>query len=281
MNGIVATGLCIHGDSMLMKQISEAETPDREENFELIREAKEGNQNAMNEVIIRNGKLVTKMLNKYSWLPEMKEDLLQEGLIGMQRAIREFDFDYNTAFSTYAVHWIQQAINAYISKNAGLITVPSYIRLRAGKIKALEKERDSLGQTPYTDSEIAEILGIREDDVASARLATMKVLSFDNYVNEDTDTTVEDMIPSDESDIGDRLTEQYTVKDAMEYIKDVLSEREYDMLKMRFGIGEYDKQMNYKEIGDSYGVSKQRAEKIINTALNKLGKNKTMQSFRI
>lgn len=264
----------------LEEQIIASEIPDRDENYALVKAVQNGDGDATTELMIRNGRLVLQMLKKYAWLPDMKDDLLQEGLLGIQKAAMDFSFDYDTAFSTYAVFQIRRYINNYINKNIGSVSIPGYIRLRAVKIKQIEAERTGAGLPPLQDAEIAEMLGITEDDVIATRLYARSVVSLDETMGDDGDTTIGDTVQSDDGDIVDVVTDREMFGHLMETVKAQLSEREFNMIKMKFGLGECNTETTYEEIGRYYNLTRQRAEQIINRALRRLKASKSVQSLR-
>lgn len=260
----------MHGSTSLVEIIAGAKTPETQENMELLKKAQNGDKSAMDEIVIRNGKLVLKYLKKYSWAAEMKEDLLQEGLIGIRKAVDRYNFDYDTAFSTYAMYWIQQSINEYISGNINPLAIPNYIRDRARKIKKMERERENNGLPMLTDGEIADMLGVAEEAVRDARMSAKPVVSFENPIGDDSGATLGDIIPSTDGDMADDLTQKQCMGYLIETIRKKTDEREFKMLEMRYGLGEYERPHTFKEIGDFFGISKQRTEKVMNTLLRRL-----------
>lgn len=269
-----------NGQSVLMQCILDAKTPTKNENIELVKAAKNGDKDALENVVIRNGKLVLMILRRYTWLTEIKDDLLQEGLMGVQRAVEEFNFDYETAFSTYAVYWIRQYINQYITKNGQTVSLPNYMIDRMRKIKKIEDERNSLGLSPLTDKEIAEQLGITEEEVIATKINTQVMVSLDDKLSEDNEATLGESIASDEANIEFDIVNKDTLQNFSKIIQECLSEREYDIIKRRYGIGEYEDAQTFSEIGEVYNLSKQRICQIEERAIKKLRKPKMLQALK-
>lgn len=256
--------------NILIQMILEAEIPTREENEHLVTLAKEGNKQAMEDILIRNGRLVLFVLKKYGWANDIQEDLLQEGLLGIRKAVEEFSMEYNTAFSTYAVFWIRQAIGAYISRNTRTIKLPNYIIERIRKIEALNAKRAADGLELYNNEQLASELKLSIDDINVAKMYAQATVSLDATMKDDSDMTYGDSIPSDAPEVGSEIIEKGAKESLMQIMEDCLDERELEILKIRFGIGQYKKPHTLAEVGDILNLSKQRVSQLEQRAINKL-----------
>lgn len=268
-------------DNSLIGIISSAEIPTREENFELIRRAKSGDKTAYEEIIIRNGRLVLKELKKYSWYQDTYDDLLQEGLMGIGRAIEKFNFDYNTAFSTYAIHWINQYIRLYITKKTGSITYPSEIINKALKLKRLNQDRFANGEPELTNEEALQMLGLgkaSDMNIINSYLASLVYLDAES--SEAEDLFIRDFIKSQDEEIEDAYIQKDTSEYLIAFIQDKLTEREADVVFMHYGFPPYDKAHKFDDIGDKYSITKQRAEQIHKKAIEKLKDSKIIAQIK-
>lgn len=253
----------------LMSKIFEAETPTREENIELVRKTKEGNQEAKEELMIRNGKLILSTIKKYFPTYTLNEDLLQEGLIGIQKAVDMFDETRNTAFSTYAVWWIRQSIGLYLTGNEKLIRLPVHIYEKIWKVKKMERANLNAGIDPPTVKEIAKELGITEEEATELKTYIEPVISLEAQLNDSDGLTVGDMIPDEKNDISNQVLSEMTNNQLQDILKDTLTERELDIIKMRFGFEPYEPH-TLDEIGKKYGITRERARQIETKCLKRL-----------
>lgn len=255
--------------------IMQSEVPTKEENHRLVEEVKKGSKEATEELVIRNGRLVLSFLKKYRWLDEYMDDLLQEGLIGIQVAAQKFDLNYGTAFSTYATVWIHQHISVYLRENIKAIKLPTDIVSKITKIKKIEDRARENGLPVPSDEEIAREVGVSVDVVSKFRMydAYNTAISSLDTPLEDSDSTVAECIPSDEGDFTETIIDREINGEVLEVLEKILSEKEFDIIKMLCGLCEYSHKYTQVQIAKKYGVSKQMIGQTKNNARKKMKRN--------
>lgn len=267
--------------SDLAKKIFQSKIPSREENLMLVKRAKDGDRLAMDEVIIRNGRLVFSVMKNYTYAESIEDDILQEGLMGIQHAVMKFDFGYKVSFSTYAVFWIRQKIGIYLNQNLTSVKYPRYMIYRMEKIKKMDSERADNGLPPLTDQQYAEALKISVKDVMEAKKGIQQALSIEAPLDlDDGSMTIGDLIPAECRETGIEIMEQETVQAVSLILEEYLNDRERDILRMRYGISPYLKSHSFGEIAEKYGFSKQWAERIHKRSLCKLKSAKCLHQMK-
>ncbi len=229
--------------------------------------------NARKELINANLKLVVYIAKKYKTKENDIMDLINEGNIALMRAIEKFDIKKGYKFSTYATHWIRQAITVYTYKYNDNITVNQNeiynIKKFRKQVEQLEKENNK----KYTALELIQIFNMNYNTITKY-LQYNKTLSLNANIKEKNEpgenTTLEDFIEDKNTNIEDYIIKN-ELKDEIKIVFDYLSEREINILKLRFGIGtENNKQYTTKEISKIYNISHQRINAIEKKALRKI-----------
>lgn len=267
-------------NSELVRRILESAVPSKEENLILVKKSKSGDKDSINELIIRNGKLIFYVLRKYSYPDDMTDDLIQEGMIGIQKAVEEFDFSFNSAFSTYALFWIQKYISAYIFQNLYAVKYSRSVLSRMHKIKVMDAKREKDGLPALTDAECAAIFNISIEDASAARAGVQTAFSLDMPFSDDSDTVFGDTLVLDDYEVGHNLIEESARESFLNLLKNTLSERELDVIQMHYGISAYNHTYTFNQIADKYHVSRARAEQIHRRAMEKLRSTKSLRMMK-
>ena len=270
---------------MYLKEIGKISLLSLEEEQELSKRVAEGDEKAKNILAESNLRLVVSIAKRYVGRGLLFLDLIQEGNIGLMKAVEKFDYGKGYKFSTYATWWIRQSITRAISDTSNIIRIPVHINEVIGKVKRAERSIIvNTGKEP-TDEELADYLNIDVSKVSTARIVQSKsnLVSLENPIKTDGD--------SDESVIGDFISstddnpEELAYKGALaDTVKEVcstLTPREQKVLEMRFGFAD-GKIYTLEEVGDMFGVTRERIRQIENKAIRKLKaptRRKKLESF--
>ncbi len=254
---------------MYLKEIGQVKLLSAEEEVELAKRIAEGDQAAKNKLTEANLRLVVSIAKKYSGRGLHILDLIQEGNTGLIRAVDKFDWQKGNKFSTYATWWIRQAITRAIADQARTIRVPVHMVEVINKATRCNRKLvQELGREP-TVEEIAAELGLPVEKIIEANRTAADTLSLDTPVGDEEDTSIGSFVP-DDSNLGPAdATSNALLAEALREILDTLTEREADVLRMRFGM--YDGRTHtLEEVGQIFGVTRERIRQIENKAIRKL-----------
>ncbi len=254
---------------MYLKEIGQIKLLTAEEEIELAKQIAEGNQNAKNKLTEANLRLVVSIAKKYSGRGLHILDLIQEGNTGLIRAVDKFDWTKGNKFSTYATWWIRQAITRAIADQARTIRVPVHMVEVINKATRCNRKLvQELGREP-TVEEIAKELNLPVEKIIEANRTAADTLSLDTPVGDEEDTSIGSFVPDDSNPGPADATSNALLAEALKEILDTLTEREADVLKMRFGM--YDGRTHtLEEVGQIFGVTRERIRQIENKAIRKL-----------
>lgn len=259
----------ISGLKQFFREMNDIDLLSAEEEKKLCEKIAKGDEKAKKELVEKNLRLVVSVAKHYQNCGLSFEDLIQEGSIGLMKAADKFDLSKGFRFSTFAPWWIRQAISRAIADQGRVIRIPAHITENINKVKKAERELlTSLGRNP-TDKEIADLISLNEDDVASARSFYHDATSLDTPVGDDEADTIGDFIEDTHFVNPETSFLKSQNKNAINEVLQTLSKREGDILRKRFGL-ETNKTMTLEEVGQDYGLTKERIRQIENKALAKL-----------
>ena len=254
---------------MYLKEIGQVKLLSAEEEVELAKRVAEGDQAAKNKLTEANLRLVVSIAKKYSGRGLHILDLIQEGNTGLIRAVDKFDWTKGNKFSTYATWWIRQAITRAIADQARTIRVPVHMVEVINKAtrcnRKLVQER---GREP-TVEEIAAELNLPVEKIIEANRTAADTLSLDTPVGDEEDTSIGSFVEDERTPGPADATSNALLAEALKEILDTLTEREADVLRMRFGM--YDGRTHtLEDVGQIFGVTRERIRQIENKAIRKL-----------
>jgi RNA polymerase primary sigma factor len=250
-----------------LKDLSFLSTLTREEEIELAQRIQKGDQEAIHKLVEGNLRFVVSVAAKYrnSRIPLI--DLINEGNLGLVQAAKRFDPERGVKLITYAVWWIVAAIKHALAKQSGVIGVPLKHPNTIYNISRKEEELSQyLGRDP-TRSEVAEALGLTMQDIEANLMSARTPLFLDDSISEDFYSSYVDTLKAD-FEINQGLVAK-NIRDEIENLLEVLSERERKVITLRFGLNN-SKPMTLREIGTMMGLSKERIRQIEEMALEKL-----------
>ena len=254
---------------MYLKEIGQIKLLSAEEEVELAKAVAEGDQKAKNKLTEANLRLVVSIAKKYSGRGLHILDLIQEGNTGLIRAVDKFDWTKGNKFSTYATWWIRQAITRAIADQARTIRVPVHMVEVINKATRCNRKLvQELGREP-TVEEIAKELGLPVEKIIEANRTAADTLSLDTPVGDEEDTSIGSFVEDVNTPGPADATSNAMLAEALKEILDTLTEREADVLRMRFGM--YDGRTHtLEEVGQIFGVTRERIRQIENKAIRKL-----------
>ena len=254
---------------MYLKEIGKISLLSLDEETELSKRIAEGDETAKNRLAESNLRLVVSIAKRYVGRGMLFLDLIQEGNIGLMKAVEKFDAEKGYKFSTYATWWIRQAITRAIADQARTIRVPVHMVETINKLSRYQRQLTlGLNREP-TDEELAKKMGMSPDKVREVIKIAQDPVSLETPIGEEEDSHLGDFVP-DESNMS---PEDFTIHEMLkEEIGDVLltlTEREEQVLRLRFGLDDGSPK-TLEEVGQMFGVTRERIRQIEAKALRKL-----------
>lgn len=268
-----------------LQEIGREELVTVEEEVELAQRIKKGDRKALEKLTKANLRFVVSVAKQYQNQGLSLPDLINEGNVGLIKAAEKFDETRGFKFISYAVWWIRQSIMKAISEKSRAVRLPLN---RSNELMQIQKAQKSLmhemEKTSPNASEIAEITGLDEKLVDELLAISQDIVSFDSPVRKDdeSDSTFGDFI-EDEADGPESQVIDSSLRDEVRSILSVLSDKERAIITMRFGL-DGSKPKSLKEIGEGYGLTKERIRQIEKRALEKLkaaSEKKDLRAFSV
>ena len=238
---------------------------------ELGKRLVQGDMAAREKLIQGNLRLVVSIAKKYNGKSSRMTflDLIQEGNVGLMRAVDKWDYSMGFKFSTYATYWIKQAISKELMEQSRGIRIPPHIIEQLSKLNKVTNELTIRLERVPTVAEIAAAMEETEEKVRELRAIVKDPISIDQSINDEDDATIGDLVADDSIESPIENLHQEEVAKKVKNILSTLDEREADIIKRRFGIGNRRAQ-TLDDIGKDYGLSKERIRQIEEKAMRKL-----------
>lgn len=254
---------------MYLREIGQYDLLSREEEIKLAEAAANGSQKAKDDLVNHNLRLVVSIAKRYMGRGLTLLDLIQEGNMGLIKAVDKYDVSKGFKFSTYATYWIKQAISRAVMDQARNIRIPVHIIELMSNIKKVERDFQQIHGREPKEVEVAAALGIEIKKVKEAYTWMKDTTSLDIMVGDDEDTTVGSFIEDESVVPAFAAIEENDRTIAIRNILDTLNDREKMVIVRRFGIG-LDRAETLDEIGKELGLSRERIRQIEAAALRKL-----------
>jgi len=222
-----------------------------------------------NEFIEANLRLVVKIANRYRNRHVSLSDLIQEGNLGLLRAVEKFDWQRGFKFSSYATWWIHQAVIRALAEKGRLIKVPIYFTERIRRVDRMYQSLSRELEKEPSLAELAEGMGLEEREVTNLILTSKEPISLEAGLGDLEDISLADVLEDARVEQADEALKRNSLVDELEEALKTLSPREEQVLRLRYGLGE-DQDHTLEEIGAQFGVSRERVRQIEQKGLLKL-----------
>jgi len=254
---------------MYLKEIGKISLLTLEEEQELSKKVAEGDEEAKNKLAESNLRLVVSIAKRYVGRGLLFLDLIQEGNIGLMKAVEKFDHDKGYKFSTYATWWIRQAITRALADQARTIRVPVHMVETINKMARIERQMTlELNREP-TEEEIAKKMGLSVEKVNEIKKISQDPVSLETPIGEEEDSHLGDFIPDEIIKSPEDYATYEILKEEMNNVLLTLTKREEEVLCLRFGL--YDGVCHtLEDVGKRFGVTRERIRQIEAKALRKL-----------
>ncbi len=254
---------------MYLREIGKVPLLTPQQEVELAKRVENGESEAKQKIVDANLRLVVSIAKKYIGRGMLFLDLIQEGNLGLIRAVEKFDYRKGFKFSTYATWWIRQAITRAIADQARTIRVPVHMVETINKMVRISRQLVQRQGREPTDEEIAKEMEIEEGKVEDIRRIAQLPVSLETPIGEEEDSQLGDFIEDRDLPSPEESAAGHLLREQIESMLDALSDREREVLYFRFGL-EDGRSYTLEEVGKRFGVTRERIRQIEAKALRKL-----------
>lgn len=266
---------------MYLKEIGRVDLLSAEEEVELAERIEKGDEEAKKRLAEANLRLVVSIAKRYVGRGMLFLDLIQEGNMGLIKAVEKFDHRKGFKFSTYATWWIRQAITRAIADQARTIRIPVHMVETINKLIRVQRQLlQDLGREPSPE-EIAEEMDLTPDKVREILKIAQEPVSLETPIGEEDDSHLGDFIEDQEATSPSDHAAYELLKEQLEDVLDTLTDREENVLRLRFGLDD-GRTRTLEEVGKVFGVTRERIRQIEAKALRKLrhpSRSKRLKDF--
>ena len=266
---------------MYLKEIGKVDLLSAEEETDLAKRMSEGDAEAKKRLAEANLRLVVSIAKRYVGRGMMFLDLIQEGNLGLIKAVDKFDYTKGYKFSTYATWWIRQAITRAIADQARTIRIPVHMVETINKLVRVSRQLvQELGREP-TPEELAKELNMTVDKVREISKISQEPVSLETPIGEEEDSHLGDFIPDDDAPAPSEAASFVLLKEQLVDVLKTLTPREAKVLRLRFGLDD-GRQRTLEEVGKEFEVTRERIRQIEAKALRKLrhpSRSKKLKDF--
>ncbi|MDQ0197265.1 RNA polymerase sigma factor RpoD [Neobacillus ginsengisoli] len=266
---------------MYLKEIGRVDLLSAEEEIKLANRIEEGDEEAKRRLAEANLRLVVSIAKRYVGRGMLFLDLIQEGNMGLIKAVEKFDYRKGFKFSTYATWWIRQAITRAIADQARTIRIPVHMVETINKLIRVQRQLlQDLGREP-TPEEIGEDMDLTPDKVREILKIAQEPVSLETPIGEEDDSHLGDFIEDQDATSPSEHAAYELLKEQLEDVLDTLTDREENVLRLRFGLDD-GRTRTLEEVGKVFGVTRERIRQIEAKALRKLrhpSRSKRLKDF--
>ncbi|NMA03172.1 MAG: RNA polymerase sigma factor RpoD [Clostridiales bacterium] len=254
---------------MYLKEIGKVALLTAEEEVDLAKKMAEGDEKAKKKLVEANLRLVVSIAKRYVGRGMLFLDLIQEGNLGLIKAVEKFDYTKGFKFSTYATRWIRQAITRAIADQARTIRIPVHMVETINKLIRVSRQLlQELGRDPRPE-EIAQEMDFSEEKVREILKIAQEPVSLETPIGEEEDSHLGDFIPDDDAPAPAEAAAFSLLKEQLIEVLDTLTPREQKVLRLRFGLDD-GRARTLEEVGKKFEVTRERIRQIEAKALRKL-----------
>jgi RNA polymerase primary sigma factor len=266
---------------MYLKEIGRVDLLSAEEEINLAKRIEDGDEEAKRRLAEANLRLVVSIAKRYVGRGMLFLDLIQEGNMGLIKAVEKFDYNKGYKFSTYATWWIRQAITRAIADQARTIRIPVHMVETINKLIRVQRQLlQDLGREP-TPEEIGEDMDLTPDKVREILKIAQEPVSLETPIGEEDDSHLGDFIEDQDATSPSEHAAYELLKEQLEDVLDTLTDREENVLRLRFGLDD-GRTRTLEEVGKVFGVTRERIRQIEAKALRKLrhpSRSKRLKDF--
>jgi RNA polymerase primary sigma factor len=264
-----------------LREIGRVRMLTHQQEIDLAKRIEAGDKTAMQEFVLANLRLVVSIAKRYVGRGLTLLDLIQEGNIGLMRAVQRYDWRRGHRFSTHATWWIRQAISRAVADKGRAIRLPVYVNTALNRVRR-ERQRliQELGHEP-TEEQLADAVGLEVERLHELEAAPGTPISLELPVGEDEEQELGDVLADEASQSPEDAAAMHTMKEEVrEVLEDVLTPREQLVLELRFGLGGSGHTYPLEQVGRQLGITRERVRQIEAGALAKLRHPQVLERLR-